>query len=86
MEPIIRIYKEDLKSKTTKMMPKITFIHLFPNSLQKMNVSRAVQLLSGTVSASILSKLETTPELFDGISRETVQNTAKFCSNYPSIF
>jgi hypothetical protein len=80
-EPIIRVFKQDLKSASTKIMPKITKIHLFPNDFQKMNVARAVQLLSRTVSKAILSKLETSPNIFYGIPRKTVIATANFCGN-----
>lgn len=41
------------KNRTTRMCPKLSSKHTFPNSWQKMKVSYAVQVLSHTCSAAI---------------------------------
>jgi hypothetical protein len=49
---IASVFKEDLKY-ATKMLPKVTYIHVYPNGFQKINVSGAVQVLSHAVASAI---------------------------------
>jgi hypothetical protein len=81
-DPIERVFEEDLKSKITKIMPKITKIHLYPNSFQKMNVARAVQILSSSVAAALRSKLKTNPEIFQTIPEKLISSIADMCGKF----
>ena len=41
------------KEKSTKMCPKLTLRHVYPNSWQKMKVSYATQVFSHTISRAV---------------------------------
>jgi hypothetical protein len=78
MEPIKRIHEYD-KNLATKMMPKITDAHIYPNSFEKMSVNRATQLLSHAASSAIKTAEKTRPLVFDGIPKATIATAADFC-------
>lgn len=46
------------KTATTKMVPKLTYKHAYPNPWQKMKVSLAVQVFSHTCDVVALYKLQ----------------------------
>ncbi|KAL4107120.1 hypothetical protein QTP88_018552 [Uroleucon formosanum] len=56
---IQKTYELDNHSETAKSMCKLTPIHLFPNSFQKMSCKLAIQLFSRSVSAAIKTCVST---------------------------
>jgi len=56
---IQKTYELDSHSETAKAMCKLTPIHIFPNSFQKMSCKLAIQLFSRSVSAAIKTCVST---------------------------
>ncbi|XP_036337004.1 uncharacterized protein LOC118747120 [Rhagoletis pomonella] len=48
-----KLYAIDKANDNFKICPKLTDVHVYPNSFEKMSVSRATQLLSNSVAAGI---------------------------------
>jgi len=65
-------FEIDVNNKTARSMPKITPIHLHPNTWQKMSVKYATQIFSKSVSASIRTCI-TTGELTSDTAESTVE-------------
>lgn len=55
---VIRRIFENEKLQKIKLMPKLTYSHINPNTFQKMNVKLAVQYLSKTVACAIRTTLK----------------------------
>jgi hypothetical protein len=78
---IIETYKIDQKSVSAKSLPKITEVHLNPDSFQKMNCSLATQIFSKSVAAAIRTAVGTGELLSD-----TALHTADFVEFVNDLF
>lgn len=81
---VIRELYEMEANATTKMCPKLTRQHIFPNSFEKMRVKFATQIFSKTVAAAIRTVVETTK--FTKSSNELALSTATFLEKIDKIF
>ena len=87
---IIRaLYNED-NLKPTKILTKITYKHVFPNTFEKMRVSLAAQVFSLKVATAFRSAYAAKKEIFRNSKGEDISykalDTANFCEIINNVF
>lgn len=75
---------ESEKFKTTKLCPKITAQHIYPNNFQKMRVKYATQIFSRTVAAGIKTMIDF--NIFSDESKSNAASTASFFEKFDRLF
>lgn len=81
---VIKEIYESEKNSSTKLCPKLTYRHIYPNTFEKMRVTLATQVFSRTVAAAIRTRHE--------LQKFTVENekyalaTANFCEKIDKLF
>lgn len=76
-----QIYNNDF-NKPVKICPKITKVHIYPNSFQKMSVKLAVQVFSNSVAGAIQSLIPL--NVFE--DKEIATSTLKFTKKLNKLF
>lgn len=79
-EHIVAEYEHDKRNFNIKLCPKLTERHIHPNTWDKMNVARAIQVFSNTVSAAIQTLV------VNSVLNEEAVVTADFIKKINDIF